>query len=65
MGCSRAKNEKSFDNCSAALVSREHGAPPAGRDRKSGMVKGLQLKRLQIIARGAQVSRAARGHIVH
>jgi len=47
------------------MVSREHGALPAGRGRKSGMVKGLQLKRLQIIARGAQVSRAARGHIVH
>jgi len=55
------KNEKSFDNCSAARVSREPRAPRAGQDRKPCMVNGLRLVSRLTIARGAHVSRAARG----
>ena len=55
------KNEKSLDNRSAALVSREGRAPRAGLDRKPWMANGLRLVSLLIRARGAHVSRAARG----
>jgi len=53
--------EKSLDNRCAALVSRKGRAPRAGRDRKACIVNGLQVMSLLIMARGAQVSRAARG----
>ncbi len=54
------KYEKSFDNRCAALVSRERRAPRAGQDRKRCMANDLLLFSLLIMARGAQVSRAAR-----
>jgi len=60
MDCPRTKNEKSFDNRCAALVSREGRAPRAGQDRKPCGVKGLRMMSPLIRARGAQVSRAAR-----
>ena len=59
----RGKYEKSFDNCCAALVSRERRAPRAERHRKSCMVNELRLMSPLTTARGAQVSRAARGRI--
>ena len=55
------KYEKSLDNRSAALVSREGRAPRAVRKYKSLFPHALQLISLLIRARGAQVSRAARG----
>ena len=57
----RQKNEKSLDNRCAALVSREPRAPRAGQDGKPCMANGLRLMSLLSRARGAQVSRAARG----
>jgi len=42
-------------------VSRERGAPLAGHGRKSSLFNGLRLMSLLIMARGARVSRAARG----
>jgi len=59
------KCEKSLDNRCAALVSREGRAPRAKQDRKRCTVNRLCLVSLLIRARGAQVSRAAREHIVH
>ena len=59
-----SKYEKSLDNRCAALVSRERRAPRVGQDRKSRMVNGLRLMSLLSRARGAHVSRAARGHFV-
>ena len=53
--------EKSFDNRCAALVSRDGRAPRAGQNRKTCRVNGLRLISLLSMARGAQVSRAARG----
>ncbi len=58
------KNEKSFDNRCAAPVSRKPRAPRAGEVRKSSSGNGLRLVSLLIMARGAQVSRAAREHFV-
>ena len=58
MGAS--KYEKSLDNRSAALVSREGRAPRAGQDCKPCMVNGLQLVSRLSNARGAHVSRTAR-----
>jgi hypothetical protein len=55
------KYEKSLDNRCAALVSREGSAPRAGHNRKPFIDNGLRLISLLIMARGAQVSRAARG----
>jgi len=55
------KYEKSFDNHCAALVSRKRRAPRAGQDRKPWLANELRLMSLLIMARGAQVSRAARG----
>ena len=55
-----AKNEKTFDNWSAALVSREARAPRAGQDRKPCMVNELRLISLLIMARRAGVARRAR-----
>ena len=60
-----SKYEKSFDNCCAALVSREGRAPRAGQDCKPLRVNGLRLMSLLIMARGAHVSRAARGLNAH
>jgi len=56
-----SKFEKSFDNRCAALVSRERRAPRARRDRKSCIDNRLRLMSPLSRARGAQVSRAARG----
>ena len=55
-----SKNEKSFDNRCAALVSRERRAPRAGGERKSFALKCLEWTDCPQAARGAQVSRAAR-----
>ena len=55
------KYEKTLDNWSAALVSRESRAPRAEQDRKPCRAKELRMISLLIIARGAHVSRAARG----
>ena len=54
------KYENSLDNRCAALVSRECRAPRAGLDRKPCTGNRLQLMSPLIMARGAQVSRAAR-----
>ena len=56
-----SKYEKSLDNRCAALVSREGRAPRAGWNCKPCRVNGLRLMSLLSRARGAQVSRAARG----
>jgi len=56
-----SKNEKSFDNRCAALVSRGRGAPRAKIGRKSFAFNALGPTRARRTARGAQVSRAARG----
>jgi len=55
------KYEKSFDNRCAALVSREGSAPRAGQNCKPCMHNRLRLISHLRMARGAQVSRAARG----
>ena len=55
------KYEKSFDNRSAALVSRERRAPRAQAERKSLEFHALESTNIAQTARGAQVSRAARG----
>ena len=56
--------EKSFDNRCAALVSREPRSPRAADERKSFGIKELESIARTQSARGAQVSRAARGHNV-
>jgi len=56
-----SKNENSFDNRRAALVSRKGRAPRARAGRKSLIFNALGLTRARRTARGAQVSRAARG----
>jgi hypothetical protein len=56
--------EKTFDNRRAALVSREGRAPRAGAGYKSCINMELESMDARQNARGAQVSRAARGHIV-
>jgi len=56
----RSKNEKTFDNRCAALVSREPRAPRAGDERKSFAFKTLESTSRPERARGAHVSRAAR-----
>jgi len=55
-----SKNEKSFDNRCAALVSRKGRAPRARQDYKPCMGNELRLMSLLTRARGAHVSRAAR-----
>jgi len=55
------KNEKSFDNRCAALVSRERRAPRAANERKSFVLRTLGPTSRPRTARGAHVSRAARG----
>ncbi len=52
--------EKHLDNRCAALVSRGPRAPRAAQDCKPCMVNELRLMSPLIMARGAQVSRAAR-----
>ena len=54
------KDEKSLDNRCAALVSRGPRAPRAEQNCKPFMGKELRLMSLLSMARGAQVSRAAR-----
>jgi hypothetical protein len=56
--------EKPFDNRRAARVSRDGRAPRAAAGRKSCASKELESMDARQNARGAQVSRAARGHIV-
>jgi len=56
-----SKNEKSFDNRCAALVSRKGRAPRARAGRKSFAFNALGPTGARQTARGAQVSRAARG----
>ena len=56
-----SKYEKSLDNRCAALVSRERRAPRAGQNCKPCTINGLRLMSLLSRARGARVSRAARG----
>ena len=56
-----SKYEKSFDNRCAALVSREGSAPRAAQNCKPCMHNRLRLISPLRRARGAQVSRAARG----
>jgi len=58
----KRRYEKSLDNRCAALVSREPRAPRAGEDRKPFTVNELRLMSPLTVARGAQVSRAAREH---
>jgi len=53
--------EKSLDNRRAALVSRERRAPRAGHERKSFVLRTLESTNCMQTARGAHVSRAARG----
>ena len=60
----KSEYEKPFDNRCAALVSREPRAPRAGHHRKPLMGNALRLMSLLSMARGAQVSRAARRHFV-
>ena len=60
-----SKYEKSLDNRSAALVSRERRAPRATDECKSFEFNALESTHSTQAARGAQVSRAARGHIPH
>jgi len=55
-----SKNENSFDNRRAALVSRGRGAPRAKIGRKSFAFNALGLTRARRTARGAQVARRAR-----
>jgi len=59
------KYEKSFDNRCAALVSRERCAPRGERDRKPGMVNGLQLASLLTGARRASVARGSKPQRKH
>jgi len=54
------KYEKSFDNRCAALVSREGSASREGQNCKPCMDNRLRLISPLRMARGAQVSRAAR-----
>jgi hypothetical protein len=59
-----SKYEKSFDNRSAALVSRERRAPRATDECKSFEFNALEATSSMRTARGAQVSRAARERIL-
>ena|GEM_PF-2126592 len=63
MGAS--KYENSLDNRCAAMVSREPRASRARQNCKPCMANGLRLVSRLIRARGAHVSRAARGHLMH